>query len=1032
MPVVFVHCVLMDESRELLDAIRGLQDEVARLRKRIDHLEEKSPALAADTADAMASADAGAPTPLEVAEAKAEEKIQRYLRREATPPSPQVNNVPEPEPAPAPQAAQPSPLSIDREPPIETQPPVSSESEKVEQQLRAQLGDPPVSDPSDLPPIPPEAILVEFREHTVVKRPHENIESRIASYWFLRIAVAAIAIGFIYYARRKMVGPIPKIAAGYLGSMALIVLGLWRERTYPIWAHPLIAAGLALSYLTTYAMGFIGPMRVIYSLPLELTLLSVNVLIVMIVAEWRKSETIAGVALILGYITTLRSHTENYALYSVAVLSIAAIVFIWRNRWYYASLGAVIATYASHLYTWLYLPGTGAVTTGEHFRYHAVFLTAYFIVFALGSLLTRSHATSEEAKVSRTRSFFDASDALLLATFTRLNSALYMAAMILLLRLTRVYWDQAWVFFFAYASITAALSMGYASLPNVRFFYRMVASVAVTFGVISYCSPAWLPVLVAVQAVALLYFADREQSRGWAALSALVLAYSGLYVAHRTFPAAPGMPAGIEPLRWWTVAGCAVIFLAYAELLNARLTFLRLDRRWAAHAVAAVGAVIYFLGVMRIEPHIAARLYELLLPVVLLPLIALAAKRETLLTFAQVGTFAATFVLIRLLLMRGDADNVPGGPLYAYVPLALAFALLAERLTDPANRDLFSRTSLLVLLLMQMCVGALLGKFYNPPGIMFGSALAAFATVGVAAVVRSRPLLFSVIVPAAVVALMFFLNYQRLMELPIGRNSLLACGLLFMIVAALVGSRRFAIGRDQRLDPGEPGFEVLLALGSSLLLAVWSVSEFPRSGFLFIALTAALFAGYAVILSRRLVIFIVMLLAMFCGLSFLMQIGRASGNLDASTALYGCLTSVIIVGVERIMNLEPRYASRSAREPLLNPDTISAVSACLSTGALIMLILSLHSHPEVKQLLFTVAMAAAGCAWIGLGFGFNSSVYRRAGFGVICVAIAKAFLYDVWRLPESYIAASFIGLGLFLLPISYIYTKNREKINRWL
>lgn len=73
--------------------------------------------------------------------------------------------------------------------------------------------------------------------------------------------------------------------------------------------------------------------------------------------------------------------------------------------------------------------------------------------------------------------------------------------------------------------------------------------------------------------------------------------------------------------------------------------------------------------------------------------------------------------------------------------------------------------------------------------------------------------------------------------------------------------------------------------------------------------------------------------------------------------------------------------------------------------------------------------------WLSLGWFLEAAVVMAIGFWqdlpwlrwgallLLCAAIVKAFAYDVWQLALPYRTLSFIGLGVLLLVISFVYQR---------
>jgi uncharacterized membrane protein len=67
-----------------------------------------------------------------------------------------------------------------------------------------------------------------------------------------------------------------------------------------------------------------------------------------------------------------------------------------------------------------------------------------------------------------------------------------------------------------------------------------------------------------------------------------------------------------------------------------------------------------------------------------------------------------------------------------------------------------------------------------------------------------------------------------------------------------------------------------------------------------------------------------------------------------------------------------------------------------------------------------------------MGFALRERTYRWGGLSALAFSLGRAVFYDLARLPTPFRIISFIGLGLILLSLGYLYTRNREKISKWL
>lgn len=69
----------------------------------------------------------------------------------------------------------------------------------------------------------------------------------------------------------------------------------------------------------------------------------------------------------------------------------------------------------------------------------------------------------------------------------------------------------------------------------------------------------------------------------------------------------------------------------------------------------------------------------------------------------------------------------------------------------------------------------------------------------------------------------------------------------------------------------------------------------------------------------------------------------------------------------------------------------------------------------------SIAWAANGAVWTWLGFRWRQQSARFAGMALLGITAAKVFLVDLAGLDTAWRAGSFLGLGVLLLAVSYLY-----------
>ncbi|TKW77348.1 MAG: DUF2339 domain-containing protein, partial [Bradyrhizobium icense] len=78
---------------------------------------------------------------------------------------------------------------------------------------------------------------------------------------------------------------------------------------------------------------------------------------------------------------------------------------------------------------------------------------------------------------------------------------------------------------------------------------------------------------------------------------------------------------------------------------------------------------------------------------------------------------------------------------------------------------------------------------------------------------------------------------------------------------------------------------------------------------------------------------------------------------------------------------------------------------------------------DAEQYTYSIVWLAFGVVMLGIGILFNSQRARLASAAVIALTIGKAFLIDMSELTGVYRALSFMGLGIVLVAIGWLYQR---------
>jgi uncharacterized membrane protein len=132
-------------------------------------------------------------------------------------------------------------------------------------------------------------------------------------------------------------------------------------------------------------------------------------------------------------------------------------------------------------------------------------------------------------------------------------------------------------------------------------------------------------------------------------------------------------------------------------------------------------------------------------------------------------------------------------------------------------------------------------------------------------------------------------------------------------------------------------------------------------------------------------------------------------------------TSCVIVSFYAAQLLAPRSASEAVER---------YARAFFSMLASILLAILLSY--EVSGGTLTMALAVEALALLGAGFPLRDRLQRLSGLALFLICVLKLFLYDLRELETVSRILSFIVLGLILVGVSWMYTRFRNRIQRFL
>jgi hypothetical protein len=266
----------------------------------------------------------------------------------------------------------------------------------------------PVSAPPFMPPIPPLAKIdpppAAAPPEPPPARPF-SLEERLGKNWLNKIGIACVVIGIASFLAIKLEtwGPAGKVLSGYAVSLVLLAGGVWLERkaVYRVFARAGIGGGWALAFFTTYALHHVTAAHVLDSLLADLVLMLL-VAAGMVAHSLRyRSQTVTGLAFLLGFATLLTSHIEAggdnvvFSLAASAVLAVALVVVTTLRHWAWLELTGLIAVYISH-FIWLceVLPANHAAFA--EFWPSTLLILLYWLIFRLAYVFRTPLDQNEE------------------------------------------------------------------------------------------------------------------------------------------------------------------------------------------------------------------------------------------------------------------------------------------------------------------------------------------------------------------------------------------------------------------------------------------------------------------------------------------------------------------------------------------------------------------------------------------------------------------------------------------------------------
>jgi hypothetical protein len=182
----------------------------------------------------------------------------------------------------------------------------------------------------------------------------EEWEAIVGGSWLNKLGVLVLVIGISLFLAHSLThhGPLARIATGLAVSLAMLAGGVVLERRarYVIVSRGLIGGGWAALYTTAYAAHAFESARVIQS-PLVASLVLCAVALGMILHSLRyQSEVVTGVAYFVGFATLAISPITSLALFASVLLIASMLYLAYRFTWDRMAVAGVVVAYGTFIW----------------------------------------------------------------------------------------------------------------------------------------------------------------------------------------------------------------------------------------------------------------------------------------------------------------------------------------------------------------------------------------------------------------------------------------------------------------------------------------------------------------------------------------------------------------------------------------------------------------------------------------------------------------------------------------------------------
>lgn len=229
-----------------------------------------------------------------------------------------------------------------------------------------------------------------------------NFEEALGANWLNKIGIVILVFGVAFFLayQLRQVGPAGKVLVGALVSAALLGGGIFLERKpgYTIIGRAGIGGGWALAFFVAYATYHVPAAHIFSSqTPSLLLMLAVAAAMVLHTLRYR-SQVTTGLAFLLAFSTLTISQVTVYSLIAGVILALGLVVIVGRMQWFELEIFGIAAAYLNH---WWWLrriiePMGAHKRMFREFFASAGILLLYWTIFRVSYILRRCGERQEK------------------------------------------------------------------------------------------------------------------------------------------------------------------------------------------------------------------------------------------------------------------------------------------------------------------------------------------------------------------------------------------------------------------------------------------------------------------------------------------------------------------------------------------------------------------------------------------------------------------------------------------------------------